>query len=125
MRKNIIPIILSGLWISVSEFFRNEILLKNFWIDYYDQIDLTFQTLPINGILWVVWSFIFAFIIHRLFSKFGCVETVIYSWIAGFVLMWIVMFNLQVLPLKLLIFAIPLSFIEVRVSVLIYQFLNK
>lgn len=60
----------------------------------------------------MIWGFTYAFLIKKISNKFSFIETFTISWIFGFVLMWLVAFNLAVLPLSLLIFAIPLSLIE-------------
>jgi hypothetical protein len=117
--KKILSIIIAGIWITVFEFVRNEFLLKSYWINHFDSLGLMFETLTINGILWMLWSFIFAYVLFRLAMKFSFWETIILGWLVGFVMMWIVIYNLQVLALELLIFAIPLSLIEVIIAVLI------
>ena len=38
--------------------------------------------------------------------------TALISWFVGFVLMWVVLWNLDVLPPGLLFFAVPLSLLE-------------
>lgn len=120
-KLKILSVILAGLWITISEFVRNEFLLKSYWTDHYNQLGLKFETLPINGVLWMVWSFVFAFFMYKLLKKFSLKETLCISWIGIFVLMWISSFNLQTLPLKLLYFAIPLSVLEVFVAGFIIQ----
>jgi hypothetical protein len=45
-------------------------------------------------------------------KKFSLVQTALISWFVGFVMMWIVIGNLGVLPFGLLPYAIPLSLIE-------------
>jgi hypothetical protein len=64
-------------------------------------------------------SFIFAGITVFIVKKMTAVESMLILWITGFLMMWIVAGNLNVLPFKLLIFAIPLSIIEVFVAVFI------
>lgn len=120
-KKEIISIIFAGIWISFFEFLRNELILKEIWINHYNSLGLIFETLSLNGILWLVWSFILAFLIFKLIQKFSFNETIIISWLFAFLLMWIVSFNLQVLPLNLLIFAIPLSFIEIFIATFIIK----
>ena len=120
-KKPIARILLSGLWIAFSEFARNELLFKYVWVRHYDSLHLTFETTPLNGILWLLWSIIFSYGIYELLSVFSVKKTIALAWIFGFVLMWITIFNLQVLPLRLLLWAIPLSGIEVYVSVLLLK----
>ena len=121
MKKTIIPIIVAGIWITVSEFVRNEFLFKGYWIDFFASLGLRFETLPVNGILWMVWSFILAYVIYMLMQKFSFWETVCLAWLTSFVMMWIALYNLQVLPLGLLIVAVPLSLLEVAVAGLLIK----
>jgi hypothetical protein len=51
--RNIIAVILTGIWVNASEFFRNEILLKKYWIDHYRSLGMTFLSVPQNGMIWV------------------------------------------------------------------------
>ena len=125
MKERILSVVVAGIWIVVSEFVRNEFLFKSYWIDHYNSIGLEFQALPLNGILWLVWSFILAYLIFRLLQKFSFSETVFLSWLAAFVMMWITIYNLQVLPVRLLIVAVPLSLLEVLVAGIIIQKLSK
>lgn len=115
--KNLLPILLSGLWITTSEFVRNELLFKSYWVEHYESLGLEFVTKPVNGIIWTIWSFLFAALIFVLLKKFSIKETLLIAWSIGFVLMWLVSYNLQVLPLQLLIFAVPLSMLEVGVAI--------
>lgn len=119
MKKSILPIILAGIWITVSEFVRNEFLLKGYWLDHFQAMGLEFKTLPINGILWMIWSFALAYLIFMLHKKFSFMQTILLAWLPAFVMMWLTVYNLQVLPLALLIFAVPLSLVEVAIAALI------
>lgn len=121
MPKQLLAIVTAGLWITVSEFLRNELLFKNYWVEHYSWLGLTFETMAINGILWMVWSFGLAYIIYELLKHFSFGKTVFLIWLVAFVLMWITLFNLQVLPLILLIPAIPLGILEVVVATAIIQ----
>jgi hypothetical protein len=114
-------ILLAGIWITLSEFFRNEIILKNFWIDHYGNLNLKFETLPINGILWTVWSFLLAIFIFKLSQKFSKFETIMITWLVSFLMMWITLYNLQVFPISILSIAIPLSIFEVYLSYVIVK----
>ena len=116
MKKKILSITIAGIWITISEFVRNEFLFKNYWIDHFNSMGLKFETLPINGVLWLIWSFALALLIFTLLQKFSVKETIFLTWLAAFFMMWITVYNLQTLPLKLLIFAIPLSLLEVFIA---------
>ena len=114
--RDIITIIIAGIWINASEFFRNEILLKSYWAGHYQTLGLTFPSEPINGMVWVLWGFLFAVAIFIFSGKFNLLHTTLLSWFVGFVLMWLVTWNLSVLPISILIYAIPLSLLEAFVG---------
>jgi len=125
MKKKILAVFISGLWISFSEFFRNEILFKNYWLDKYASLGMEFPSEIINNFMWGIWSFLFAGCIIFLLRKLKCYEVFMISWIMVFVLMWITIGNLNVLPYKLLFFAIPLSIIETGGAVFIGKIILK
>ncbi len=125
MRKVILPIFLTGIWINISEFFRNEILLKSYWIEHYRTLGLAFPSEPVNGMMWVIWGFIYSAVIYVLSEKFELSHAFLLSWIVGFLLMWIVTWNLLVLPISLLLFAIPLSLLEAYVGATICKRLKS
>jgi hypothetical protein len=110
--RNIMAVILTGIWVNASEFFRNEVLLKKYWIDHYQSLGMTFPSEPKNGMIWVVWGFIFAMAIYIISRKFNLIRATLISWFMAFVLMWIVTWNLNVLPGVTLIYAVPLSLLE-------------
>ena len=110
--RNIIAIILTGIWVNASEFFRNEVLLKTYWIDHYRSLGMTFPSEPLNGMIWVAWGFLFAIAIYLISRKFNLIQTTLISWFMAFVLMWVVTWNLNVLPSAILIYAVPLSLLE-------------
>ena len=110
--RNITAIILTGIWVNASEFFRNEVLLKTYWINHYRSLGMTFPSEPLNGMIWVAWGFLFAIAIYIISRKFDLIKTTLISWFMAFVLMWIVTWNLNVLPSAILIYAVPLSLLE-------------
>lgn len=124
MKKTILPISVAGIWITVSEFVRNEFLFKQYWINHFNTLGLKFETLPINRILWMVWSFALSYLIFKLLQKFSFKETIFVAWLSAFLMMWITIYNLQVLPLELLFFAVPLSFLEIVIAVLLIKKIN-
>ncbi|MDA3947590.1 MAG: hypothetical protein PF508_00050 [Spirochaeta sp.] len=73
---------------------------------------------PINGAIWGVWSLLFAVGIYTISRRFSLIETVAISWFVGFVLMWLVVGNMSVLPFGILPFAIPLSLLETFLAAL-------
>jgi len=121
LKSTILPILLATIWISISEFARNEFLVKSYWTDHYKKLGLIFPSEPVNGAIWGVWSLLFAIAIFIISKKFTLWQTTLLSWFVGFVMMWVVIGNLGVLPYGLLLYAIPLSFLEAFVAVLIIK----
>lgn len=110
--RSIIAVGLTGIWVNASEFLRNEVLLKSYWADHYRALGMTFPAEPRNGAVWVLWGFLFAIAIYLISRKFDLLQTALISWFMGFVLMWVVTWNLAVLPAAILVYAVPLSFLE-------------
>jgi hypothetical protein len=118
-KTTILPILLATIWISVSEFVRNEYIVKSYWTGHYESLGLVFPSEPINGAIWGLWSLLFAIAIFIISRKFTFVQTAMLSWFTGFVLMWVVIGNMGVLPGRLLLFAVPLSLLEAFIASLI------
>ena len=126
IKNTILPILLATIWISISEFVRNEFLLKLYWTDHYESMGLIFPSDPVNGAVWGIWSLCFAIGIYIISQKFSLVQTTLLSWFFGFVLMWLVTGNMNVLPFGILPFAIPLSILEAFGAVFIIKMIaNK
>ena len=121
MNRLILAVLASGVWVNLSEFLRNELLFKHYWLDKYSSLGLAFPSAPINGAVWVLWGFLFAACIMFLTRRLEFKEAVVLSWVMGFVLMWITIGNMNVLPFGLLAIAIPWSIVEVVVAAIIAQ----
>lgn len=124
-KKTILPILLATIWISISEFVRNEFLLKSYWTEHYQNMGVVFPSEAINGAIWGLWSLFFAVAIFIISQKFNLWQTTLLSWFVGFVLMWTVVGNMAVLPFRILYFAVPLSILETFLATLIIQKLKK
>jgi hypothetical protein len=124
LRKTILPVFLATIWVSISEFVRNQILLKSYWINHYQGMGLTFPSEPINGAVWGIWSLMFAIAIFIIAKKFTLVQTTFLAWFTGFVLMWLVIGNMGVLPCGLLWYAVPLSILEAFLATFIIKKLS-
>jgi predicted neutral ceramidase superfamily lipid hydrolase len=98
--------------VNASEFLRNEVLLKTYWVNHYQSLGMTFPSAPKNGMIWVAWGFLFSIAIYLISRKFNLIQTSLISWFMAFVLMWVVTLNLSVLPITILIYAVPLSLLE-------------
>ena len=113
MIRSLLAVLLAGLWISTSEFLRNEVLLKQRWIDHFAGIGLVFPSEPLNDALWGAWSFVLAAVIVVLVRRTSLAVTVGVVWVLAFPLMWLVTWNLLVMPSGLLAVAVPWSLLEV------------
>lgn len=125
LRKTVLPVFLATAWISISEFVRNEFLIKSYWTEHYKNMGLTFPAEPVNGAVWGIWSMLFAIAIFIIAKKFSLVQTALLSWFIGFVLMWFVIGNMGVLPMGILPFAIPLSLLEAFLAAYIIKKLSR
>lgn len=117
--KKILIFFITGAWISLSEFVRNELLFKSYWIEHYQKIGVDFPSAMINNIFWGIWSSLLSGVTMFLSKKLKIIESLLTLWTMAFLMMWVVIGNLGVLPAKLLIFAFPLSVLEVLVAVII------
>jgi hypothetical protein len=116
LKKVVLPILLATVWISISEFARNEYILKSYWTEHYASLGLIFPSAPVNGAVWGIWSLAYAVSIFIVSRKFSLIPTTLLSWLTGFVMMWLVIGNLGVLPFGMLSFGIPLSLLEAYVA---------
>lgn len=112
LKRTILPIVLASIWISISEFVRNEYIVKSYWTEHYESLGLVFPAEPVNGAMWGVWALLFAIAVYIISRKFNLIQTTFISWFVGFVLMWVVIWNMDVLPIVILFFAVPLSLLE-------------
>jgi hypothetical protein len=117
----VLPVILATIWISISEFARNEYIVKTYWTSHYSNLGLQFPSAPINGAVWGIWSLLFAIVIFIFSKKFTLLQTTLLAWLVGFIMMWVVIGNLNVLPYGILPYAIPLSLAEAFVAAWILQ----
>lgn len=121
IKRTIAPILAATVWITISEFVRNELLFKSYWTEHYEGFGLVFPSGPVNGALWGIWSLLFAVAVFIMAKKFSLIQTTFLAWFVGFVLMWVVVGNLGVLPYGLLFMAVPLSLLEVFLAALIIK----
>lgn len=117
--RSILTIVLAGFWVNASEFFRNQILLNAKWVEHFQSLGMVFPAAPLNAAVWVVWGFVFAATIYIISRKFTLAEATLLSWTLAFVMMWLVTWNLNVLPLSILPYAVPLSLLESFIGVYI------
>ncbi len=116
IKKTILPILISTIWISISESVRNTFLVHSYWVEHYQNLGMTFPEQPVNGAVWGIWSLCFAIAIFIFAKKFTLLQTTFLAWFIGFVLMWLVIGNMGVLPFGILPIAIPLSLLEAFIA---------
>ena len=114
--RAVLAVLAAGIWINASEFGRNQVLLLSRWKDHYASLGLAFPTEPKNAAMWVVWGFVFAGVTFGVSRRFGLGATTLIGWVTAFLMMWLVTWNLSVLPLGILWFAVPLSVLEAFVA---------
>ena len=124
-QKSILAIFLAFIWISISEFVRNSFLVHSEWINHFQNLGLIFPEQPINGAIWGIWSFVFSIFLYIIYKRYNFFETISIGWVAGFLMIWLVLGNLNVLPFNILIYAVPLSIIEVIIAVYIISYFTK
>jgi hypothetical protein len=125
LRNTILPVLLATIWISLSEFVRNQYVVNTYWTNHYKSMGLVFPSSPANGAVWGIWSLFFAVAIFIFSRKYNLVQTTLIGWFVGFVLMWIAIGNLGFLPFGILPFAIPLSLLESFIAALIIRKLTR
>ncbi len=123
-KKTILPVLLATIWISISEFVRNEFIVKSFWTTHYQKLGLVFPSEPVNGVVWGIWSLLFAIAVFIFSKKFSLLQSTLISWFVAFVMMWVVAGNLGFLPYGLLLYAVPLSLLESFIANLIVKKLS-
>lgn len=119
--KSILAILLAGVWINLSEFFRNKFLIHDLWIAHYQKLGIEFPGDGINNVVWGAWAMMLAVAIFFILKKFSLWQTTFLTWFIAFVMMWTVIGNLSVLPYGILTYAIPLTLLEVFVAALIIK----
>lgn len=124
LKKSILTVLVAGIWVNISETIRWELIIKSYWIEHYKDLNLEFPIEFTNNLIWMTWGFLVALIIFILSRKFSLVQTVLISWLAVFLMLWIVLGNINILPMDILKYVIPLSLLEVFVASWICQKLS-
>ena len=116
LKKTFLPILLTGIWINFSETIRWFLLIESYWIEKYQSLNLILPTGLTTNITWMIWCFLFATVIFILSKKFSVLHTAFLAWFMVFVMMWIVIWNVGILPTGMLWFNAPLGLIEVFIG---------
>ena len=92
---------------------------------HFKAANLVLPNEPINNILWIIWGIIIAVMIFIVSKKFKVLQTTFIVWITVYVMHWIALWNMAVLPINILWLAVPLTFINVLVGAIICVNFNK
>jgi hypothetical protein len=117
--KPIWVILLLTLWINIAESVRWMLYTQSRFEALFTSLGLVFPNKPINNILWLIWGALIAVIVYVLSKKFTLLQTTLVSWLAVFVLLWIVLWNYAILPVEILPVVAPLSLVTMFVAALI------
>jgi hypothetical protein len=124
-KTELLPVLLATIWISISEFVRNELILKSLWTNHYRELGLTFPSDPVTNAGWGIWSFMLAVAVFIIARKFTLWQTTFLSWFVAFPMMWLTLGNLAVLPHMLMLYALPFSLLETFLATVIIKKLTK
>lgn len=79
MSRVVLAILAAGIWMNLSEFVRNELLVRELWINGFSAIGLSFPSDPVNGAVWGVWTFIFVTVLVLLTRTLGVIRSTLMS----------------------------------------------
>jgi len=119
LKRTILPTLLTGIWLNISGTIRWIYLIEPYWLEKYNYLKIEFPTEPINNIVWMIWGFMFAMAIFILSKKFNLFQTTLLSWFMVYIMMWVIVWNVGVLPTGMLWINIPLSLVDAFVAALI------
>lgn len=124
-KKAIWQILVVSIWINIFETLRWILFAKPEIDMHFKAANLLLPNEPINNILWLIWGIIIAVMIFTISKKFKVLQTTIIVWITVYVMHWIALWNMAVLPLNILWLAVPLTFINVLVGALISKYFQS
>lgn len=111
-KKAFWQILLISLWINIFETLRWILFAKPSIDMHFKAVNLVLPNEPLNDILWLTWGIIIAIIIFIISKKYNVLQTTFIVWITVYVMHWITLFNYSLLPINILLFAAPLTFIN-------------
>lgn len=92
---------------------------------HFKAANLVLPNEPINNLLWLIWGIIIAVMIFIVSKKFKVLQTTFIVWITVYIMHWIALWNMAVLPINILWLAVPLTFINVLVGALISKYFQS
>ena len=93
-----------------------DISCATYWVEHHQNLGIVLPEEPINMIIWIIWGFIFATTIFIFSRKFNLWQTTFLSWFLFLPLLWVVLWNLGLLPNGVVQIASPLGLIEALVA---------
>jgi hypothetical protein len=124
-QKAIWQILLVSIWINIFETLRWMLFAKPEIDMHFQAVNLVLPNEPINNLLWLIWGIIIAVMIFIVSKKFKVLQTTFIVWITVYVMHWIALWNMAVLPINILWLAVPLTFINVLIGVLISKYFHN
>jgi len=124
-KKTILPILITGIWINISETLRWMFYIEAYWIEKYNNLNIILPNEFSNMITWMIWGFLYAILIFILLKKFNVLQTTFLIWFMIFVMMWIVVWNVGILPTGMLWFNAPTALLEVYIGAVICKKLTN
>ena len=125
LKKAIWEILLVSIWINIFETLRWMLFAKPEIDMHFKAANLVLPNEPINNLLWLIWGIIIAVMIFIVSKKFKVLQTTFIVWITVYVMHWIALWNMAVLPINILWLAVPLTFINVLVGALISKYFQS
>ena len=123
--KTIWQIFLVSIWINIFETLRWMLFAKPEIDMHFKAANIVLPNEPINNLLWLIWGIIIAVMIFIVSKKFKVLQTTFIVWITVYVMHWIALWNMAVLPINILWLAVPLTFINVLVGALISKYFQS
>jgi len=118
-------IIIISLWINIAETLRWILFSQSHFMEHYQRLNLVLPFGPIVLILWLLWGILLSVVIYTISKKYTLLQTVGIIWIMAYLMVWIALYNLNVLPVSMLWLVIPLSFINIIIGTLISNYLSN
>jgi hypothetical protein len=123
--KAIWQIFLVSIWINIFETLRWMLFAKPEIDMHFKAANIVLPNEPINNLLWLIWGIIIAVMIFIVSKKFKVLQTTFIVWITVYVMNWIALWNMAVLPINILWLAVPLTFINVLAGALISNYFQS
>ena len=124
-KKTVWQIFVVSIWINIFETLRWILFAKPDIDIHFKAANLVLPNEPINNILWLIWGIIIAVMIFIISKKFKVLPTTFMVWITVYIMHWIALWNMAVLPINILWLAVPLTFINVLVGALICKYFHN